>query len=101
MHLAFCKHCVVLQFRLSERRSVGGDQNELGLPRSQCLNCRLEAERVLVRLHNQRKSRVDILCRLLLGLDHFSYKACAYCSAVENGGDSQNWRGLPSLRENR
>lgn len=38
------QHAVVLELRLAERRSVASDDDELGLARSQALQCRLVAK---------------------------------------------------------
>lgn len=78
------QHGVVLKLRLAERRSVSGDDNELGLSGSKGLEGRFVSERdcrfrsakgrfrrilldnrTFTRLHHKRKARVDAVGGLL------------------------------------
>lgn len=61
------EHGVVLDLRLSEGRAVFGDQNELGLARSELLESLLVTEGELARLNNELELGVDRL-RVLGGL---------------------------------
>lgn len=44
MNLSLGQHRVVLELRLAERRGVSGDDDELGLARSELLESRLVSE---------------------------------------------------------
>lgn len=63
------QHAVVLEFTLSQGRSVASNDDQLGLAGSQRLESRLVAESDLSGLHNKRQLGVDavgILLALLL-----------------------------------
>jgi uncharacterized protein with ATP-grasp and redox domains len=59
------QHGVVLQFRLSQRRSVGGNDNQLSLSLSDSLESRLEAQSVFTTLDNEGELGVDRFLILL------------------------------------
>lgn len=59
------KHGVVLQLRLSERRSVTSNDNELSLTLTESLEGRLVAKGVLTRLDSQGKTGINVLLGLL------------------------------------
>jgi hypothetical protein len=70
VHVGLRKHSVVLDLRLAQGRAVVADDHELGLARSQRLECGLVAQGVLARLHHKREARVDGLGRCLSFLGH-------------------------------
>lgn len=93
---ALGKHSVVLNLRLSQGGSVGGDDNHLGLASAQSLDGGLVTQSSLSRLHHQLKLAVDGLNNLLRLLTsrsrgHFLYYqllrktstdvCCAVCEA--------------------
>ena len=59
MHTRLAQHGVVLELRLAQRRAVAGDEDKLGLALADRLECRLVAERILARLHNESQTAVD------------------------------------------
>lgn len=50
---------LTLELRLPQRRSVAGNDDELGLASSEALEGRLVAEGDLTGLHHKRQARVD------------------------------------------
>jgi hypothetical protein len=44
VHICLGQHRIILELRLAQRRSVAGNDDELGLSRSQRLECRLVSE---------------------------------------------------------
>jgi hypothetical protein len=59
------QHGVVFQFRLSQRRAVSRDDDELGLSIADGLESLLISKNSLSRLHNELETRVDGLDSLL------------------------------------
>ncbi len=60
------KHGVVLDFRTTKRRAVGGQDDELSLTLTKGLQGGLVAQAVLSTLHDQGQTRVNGLSRFLL-----------------------------------
>lgn len=100
MHLALGEHRIVLQFRLLDGRGIRRDKNELGLTRSQALNRRAIAHRVLSGLDDESEARVHVIAGLLLTLDHFEgalqkpvvCEARAVCCVLVGVGTEQRRR---------
>lgn len=59
VNLSLGQHGVVLELRLAERRGVSGNDDELGLSRSELLESRLVSEGDLSGLHNKCQTTVD------------------------------------------
>ena len=66
VHARLRQHRVVLDLRLAHGRAVVRDDHELALAAAQALERRLEAERVLARLDDERQPGVDVLLGLSL-----------------------------------
>ena len=60
MNVRFRKHGVVLQFGLSQWRSIASDDDELGLAASQTLEGRLVAESDFAGFHHERQARTNL-----------------------------------------
>lgn len=67
------QHGVVLKLRLSQGRSVAGNDNQLGLSLSERLESALVSEGVLTTLDDEGKSGVD---RFLVLLDFRGLETC-------------------------
>lgn len=59
MNRSLGQHRVILEFGLAKRRRVTGDDNKLGLARSQRLERGFVAQRHFARLHDEREAGVD------------------------------------------
>jgi hypothetical protein len=66
-----------LKLALAERRSVAGNDDQLGLPRPESLEGRLVTQGDLSRLHHQRQARVDVVgCRMVSKGHQCTREAC-------------------------
>ena len=68
VHSRLRQHGVVLDLRLTQRRGVRRDKDELSLATTHVLEGALKTQRHLTRLHNELKLRVDVVLAGLLGL---------------------------------
>ena len=64
VHTRLCQHGIVLNFALAQGRAIVGNQDQLRLALSQCLQGRLVAQAVLATLHDQLQPRIDRVRRL-------------------------------------
>lgn len=79
------KHGVVLDLGLAKRRSVGRDQNKLGLAGAHVLKSALKTESNLTRLDHELELGVDVVLRRLLSL------GCHDSVRVKSGGVCVWW----------
>ena len=68
-NFSLCQDCVVLDLSLADGGTVVGEEDELGLSSSECLEGRLVSEGVFSALDDEAEFAVDVVATCFLGHD--------------------------------